>query len=311
MTDVDTDLLRSFVAVAETLHFTKAGELVNRTQSAVSQQIKRLESELGVRLFERGHAHTNENGNAGNNKGVRLTEAGESFLPYVRKILKAHDEALATLRDPKLKGRIHVGVCDELAMCFFPEVLSRFAEHYPHIQVEVRCETGIILDTLLAQEELDLYVSTTLRTLPGTEIIARTPLLWVTSERHFAHETEPLPVAFFQKGCSYRDHATQALEDRGRTYRIAYSSPSLAGIHAAVASGLAVAPLITSAFPPDVRLLGEREGFPPLPLVNVFLARSKRRATGADCFYNILSDVICAGEAMQPARILVGEDQAA
>ncbi len=290
MIDVGTDLLRAFVAVAESLNFTRASEMLHKTQSAVSQQIKRLESELGVPLFDRA------------GRSVRLTTQGESFLPYARRVLKAHDEAIATITDPDMTGLVRVGISDELSMCYFPEVLKRFAQYHPCVQVEVHCGFGAMLAKKLAMGELDLFINTSARIIPGGEIFAYTPLLWVGSCGHFAHKDNPLPLAMFLPGCSYLAYASEALHQAGRSFRVAYSSPSLAGIHAALASGMAISALITPSIPRGVVVLGSEDGLPPLPLVNVHMVRGRSVTRPADCFANIVRNVIQNGEAMRPAE---------
>lgn len=289
MMNFGTDSLRSFVAVAEMLNFTRAAESAHKTQSAVSQQIRKLEEDLGVSLFER------------KGRGVQLTLAGETFLPHARRVLTVCDEAVSSVAAPELTGLVRVGLSDALAMTFFPEILKRFAGHSPGMRVETHCGDGDELQAKLAGGELDLFMTTSIRAIPSWEVIARTPLLWVGSNRHFAYKEDPLPLAMYLPGCSYREHAVEALHKAGRAYRLAYSSPSLAGIHVAIASGMAVSALITSSLPPNARLLGVEEGFPPLPLVNVYLVRAVAKGRGVECFCSLATEVVRQGEGMLPS----------
>lgn len=261
-TNLDTDLLRTFVAIADSGSFTRAGELVHRTQSAVSMQVKRLEETLGKPVFQR------------EGRTVTLTPEGEALLGYARRILKLHEEAVATLTQPDLVGTVRVGTPDDYVMRFLPGILTRFAQAYPRVQVDVHCEPSYKLIGRLEGGELDLALITC---NPGEErgqILRREPIVWVTSECHIAHEEEPLPLALFQKGCFVRDSVLKALDEVGRSYRIAYSSPSLTGIHAAVSAGLAVTAIARSILPPGVRPLSPEEGFPRLPTATITLQRA-------------------------------------
>jgi DNA-binding transcriptional LysR family regulator len=119
--NLDTDLLRTFVAIADSGSFTRAGELVHRTQSAVSMQVKRLEEALGKPVFQR------------QGRTVALTAEGEALLGYARRILKLHEEAVATLTRPDLVGTVRIGIPDDYVMRFLPGILTRFAQAYPRV----------------------------------------------------------------------------------------------------------------------------------------------------------------------------------
>lgn len=287
--DIGIDLLRSFVAVAETCNFTHAAKTVYKTQSAVSQQIKKLETDLGVQLFDRS------------GRTVTLTSVGESFLPHARRVLKAHDEAIATVTTPNITGLVRAGTTDELSMRYLPGILKHFSTHYPAMQVEVWTESGPNLMHKLKKGELDFYLNTSTMVHPGTEIVAYTPLLWVSSALHCAHREETVPLAVYSQSCSYRHHATEALSRAGRSYRIAYSSPALSGLHAALTAGTAVSVLVAASLPPDPLILGPEDGFPPLPIANVYIARAETLDSGAECFIRILREAIRQDNTMLPA----------
>lgn len=267
--DLSYDLLRTFIAVAETKNFTRAGELVNRTQSAVSQQIKRLEGELGQELFKRGA------------RSVSLTPHGEAFVPHARRLVKAHEETVAALSKPDVAGIVRLGAPDDYAAYFLPNILERFASVCPLVQVEMRCESSRALLAALNNGELDIVIRTNITPSLPSRIIAQEPIVWATSASHCTHEVDPLPLAVFAQGCDYRAWGLQALENIGRSYRIAYTSPSLMGIQAAVTAGLAVAPMGLHSMPPGARILGEEEGFPQLPSATVSLHRLTENGSDA------------------------------
>ncbi|GAB7022282.1 LysR substrate-binding domain-containing protein [Salidesulfovibrio brasiliensis] len=258
------ETLRTFVAAAESGSFTRAGALVNRTQAAVSMQMKRLEEETGRPLFVR------------EGRSIRLAPGGEVLLPYARRLIRLHDEAVFSLAEPDVSGRARLGAPEDFASIMLPGVLERFARVYPHVVVDVRCEATEQLMAALGRGELDLTLCTTPEE-PGTGVIVRRePVVWAASKRHDTHLARPLPLALFTEGCAYRRWATQALEASAIAYRVGFESPSVSGVLAAVRSGLAVAPVGASMVPDDIRVLGPAEGFPSLPaaVISVQTARA-------------------------------------
>ena len=160
------DLLKTFTAVADSGNFTKAGEVVNRTQSAVSMQIKRLESEVGHVLFERN----------GGLRSITLTPKGEELLRYARRILMLHDEAVAAVARPGVEGKVRLGLPEDYSSAFLPEVLARFGKTNPNAQVDVRCAPGDQVSTLLKTGKLDLGLRSGVDLLDGAELLRREPL---------------------------------------------------------------------------------------------------------------------------------------
>lgn len=261
-TTLETPLLRTLVAVSETGSFTRAAEQVNRTQSAVSMQIKRLEATVGKPLLERDRKRT------------RLTREGEALVEYARRILNLHDEALAAVSEPEIAGLVKIGTPDDYAAGFLPQVLSDFAETHPNVEVELRCETSAKIFRAFEKGEVDVAMLTAGPWLKGGEIICREPIVWATSVRHMVHERDPLPLAVFEPGCLFRESALAALGKSRRPYRIAYSSESTAGLVTAALAGLAVTVLARSSIPGGLRELSPDEGFPVLPSVDIALLRS-------------------------------------
>lgn len=282
--NIGTDVVRAFVAVAEHLNFTRAGEQLHKTQSAVSQQIKKLESDLGVILFER------------NGPKVSLTQAGESFLPHARRMLKVHDDAMDSITNPDLSGKVRLGLSDELAMSFFPTIFKRFGEKYPRVNVEVLCGSNVLLESTFVKGELDLYVNTSTQVPPGGEIIAQTPLVWAGPKCHLVHTERPLPLAVFPASCAYVAAATNALNKADIDYREAYSSPSLAGLHAAVRSGMAVTVLTPESLPPKSQILGSKDGLPPLPQAFIYMKCKEDPKKTVDYFATLVTEVIREGK---------------
>jgi len=262
--DLDLDLLRAFVTVAETGSFTRAAHRLGRVQSAVSMQIKRLESLVGGQLFERRRG------------AVVLSGQGEVLLAHARRMLALNEEALADLGRAAIEGGVRLGSADT-ASVFLPGILARFAQSYPRAQLEVRCDRSWhILDALEAGD-LDLALATQCCGRSGGEVVRREPLVWVTAAPHLAEEAA-LPLALFAQGCDYREAAMQALDGAGRRWRMAYNSTSVHGVRAAVAAGVAVAALPRSTVERGMHLLGPEDGLPPLPDYEIFLHLPPGRA---------------------------------
>jgi DNA-binding transcriptional LysR family regulator len=257
---IDTELLRSFVAIADHGGFTRAADAVNRTQSAISMQMKRLEDDVLERqLFER------------DGRQVRLTAEGQVLLGYARRILKLQGEVITTLRQPHMVGAVRIGTPDDYVMRFLPGILSRFAQAYPLVQVEVHCESST---QLLQRQDLDLTIVTR---KPGDEIgqlLRQDPLLWLEAPGFDVHEQRPLPLAMFNNDCFCRAWTCNALDAQEIDYRVAYTSPSLSAIMAVVSAGLAVTAQMQSVIPPDLRVLGEADGLPKLPQSSIVLLRN-------------------------------------
>ena len=261
---LDPELLRTLVAFADTGSFTRAARLVDRTQSAVSMQMKRLEELVGRPLFER------------EGRQLTLSHDGQQLIGYARRILTLHDEALSRFTSPALSGTVRVGTPDDYAASVLPLILSRFAEAYPLVHLAVRCDTTVRLKTLLADGELDMAIITCAPNSEEGTVLRREPIIWATSRQHSAHEREPLPLALFFPDCPFHMHALRVMEQQRRPHRIAYSSHSLAAVQAAVLAGLAVTAIARSALSEGMRELRVEEGFPSMPWISIALCVAPR-----------------------------------
>jgi DNA-binding transcriptional LysR family regulator len=253
---MDLELLRSFVSVIDAGGFTRAGERIHRTQSTVSQQIRRLEESFGRPLLIRKGKH------------VAPTEEGERLLAYARRILALAEEARDVVARPTPDGLVRLGVPEDFAAYRLAQVLSKFVRSRPGLRLDVRCDLSVRLRRDLARGEFDLAL---VKRDVGDEseggaVAAWTERLrWVTSSRFPVDvKRDPLPLAVFEQGCLYRKRAIHAIEATGRTWRVAYSSPNLAGIQAAVSAGLGISILSHVAVLADHRVLGPKDGFPKL-----------------------------------------------
>jgi len=262
-TNLPTELLRTFVAIADIGNFSQAAEQINRTQSAVSMQVKRLEELIDKPLFKR------------DSRNLKLTADGLTLLNYARRILKLNEEAVSLLKQPELSGWVSIGLPDDYATRFLPEILAGFSRTHPRVQVEVTCSPSSQLRQKMQRRELDLAMTTSaVSDEVDTLLLRREPMAWVTSDQHLTHEETPLPLALFPDDCYCRSWVINALEKANIDYRIAYTSASIMGLHAAITAGLAVSAISQSVIPPGVRQLTTEEGLPPLPNASFLLHRN-------------------------------------
>src|SRR5918998_27627 len=261
---LDIDQLRTFVAIADTGSFTRAADIVHKTQSAVSMQMKRLEERIGRPIFER------------DGRLSRLSDEGERLLDYARRIVRLNAECIASFADAELTGHVRLGLPDDYADRYLPEILARFSRSNPKAEVTVVCEPSPNLIDRIGSGDLDLGIITHVDRRGPSEIVRVEQLLWVTSARHATHEEAPVPLALGRPTCDWRHSATEALEGAGRPFRILFVSWNSTAVGAAVLAGLAVAVLPESAIRPGMRILGARDGFPPLPSCKIGLVQGLR-----------------------------------
>jgi DNA-binding transcriptional LysR family regulator len=260
---LDLDLLRSFVSVIDAGGFTRAGERVHRTQSTVSQQIKRLEEDFGRTLLNRV------------GKRVVPTEDGERLLAYARRLLSLAEETRDVLARPKGEGVVRLGIPEDFAAYRLTKMLASFSRSHPTLRLDVRCDQSIYLRRDLGRGELDLAL--TKREAGEGSAIAAWPerLHWVTSKAQPVDiKVDSVPLIFFPTGCLYRNRAVHAVEASGRSWHIAYTSSSLAGIQAAIGAGLGLSILSDISIQPEHRVLTAREGFGPIDKTELALMAS-------------------------------------
>jgi len=257
---LDLELLRSFVSVVEAGGFTRAGARVHRTQSTVSQQIKRLEDDIGQVLLHR------------DGKSVRPTEAGERLLSYARRLLSLAEEARDVLRQPDGEGAVRLGIPEDFAAYRLAKLLGAFARSHPGLRLDVRADQSKHLARDLERGELDLALYKREAGANGAIAVWPERVHWVTSKSHPIDLDVPsVPLIGFPLGCIYRAGAIHALESAGRAWHTAYTSSSLAGIQAAVAAGMGLSILSEMSIQPDHRVLTTKEGFAPINKTEVAL----------------------------------------
>jgi DNA-binding transcriptional LysR family regulator len=242
---LDLDLLRSFVSVIDAGGFTRAGERVHRSQSTVSQQIRKLEEGLGCELLAR------------DGRRVYPTEHGERLLSYARRILALAVEAREAVCQAPRTEVVRLGLPDDFDAATLTRLVSSFAIDHREVRMSVRCELTAVLTRALEQGDLDVAL---VKREPGSgPCIAAWPerLHWMGG----LNETlslDPVPLVAFPQGCAYRNRAIHALERAGRPWRIVYESPNLIGVQAALAGNLGVALLEERCLTDAHRMLDDR-----------------------------------------------------
>lgn len=255
---LDLALLRSFVALIDCGSIQLAAARVGRSQSAVSMQIKRLEEDVGRPLFQR------------EGRSLSPNPAAQDLLLYARRMLRMSDEALASLRRTEAAGVVRLGMPEDYAAYLMTPTLARFGQEFPLAEIEMTFDSSPALHRLLDAGRLDLALVTREPEQPYA-VLRRERLVWAAAPVHGAWLRDPLPVALFEAGDLARRYAVDALQTADRRYRVVSSTHSLLGLITVAEAGLAVVALIESCVPPGLTLLGQADGLPALPVLDLSL----------------------------------------
>lgn len=251
--NLDLDLLRTFVAVADLNTFAAAAASVCRTQSAVSQQMQRLEQLVGKELFARH----------GRNK--LLTEHGIQLLGYARKILLYNDEACTSLMYSNIQGVLTIGASDDTADSILPYLLSRVTRIYPKLAIDVNVKRSPLMQEMLSNGEVDLAITTLTNPNHPYVTLRSSPTLWFCSSDYRFIPGEVIPLVVSDEPSPFRTMAIEQLQAAGISWRIAYTATTLAAVRAAVKAGLGITVRPVEMMSPELRVLGQNEGLPSLP----------------------------------------------
>ena len=241
--NLDLDLLRTFVAVADLNTFAAAAAAVCRTQSAVSQQMQRLEQLVGKELFARH----------GRNK--LLTEHGIQLLGYARKILRFNDEACSSLMFSNLQGVLTIGASDESADTILPFLLNRVSSVYPKLALDVRVKRNAYMAEMLESQEVDLMVTTHRPSTFKALNLRTSPTHWYCAAEYVLQKGEPIPLVLLDDPSPFRDMVLATLNKADIPWRLAYVASTLPAVRAAVKAGLGVTARPVEMMSPDLRVL--------------------------------------------------------
>jgi DNA-binding transcriptional LysR family regulator len=265
MPDLDLDLLRAFIAVAETGGFTAATSVINRSQSAVSQKIFRLEETLQFRVFDR------------TSRSLNLTRDGMRLLASGRRMLEHYDAFMREMRDPPAVSTLRLGVSENLVHTQLPRLLSRFSHMHPDLRLELTTGSSA---NLLADHEaghLDVVISKRKkeRTSNRGRVIWREPLVWIAASDYQADALGPARLVMMRPPCAYSDVMIEALSASKREWIGTCITSSLVGTQAAVIGGLGVTVLGQSFVQLGMRILPVSKLWPALPMTEVAVTGDK------------------------------------
>jgi DNA-binding transcriptional LysR family regulator len=256
--NLPTDVLRTFLAVIDLGSFTKAGVLLGRTQPAISLQIRKLEELVGKTLMDT------------TGRNIALTRDGENLARYSRQLLAMNDEIVARLQHKEWTGHLRVGLPNDYAVAFFQTALAQFSKLHPETEMSIQCDTSEELLPMFERDELDLAVAMFNGTPPPGLIYtwAEKPI-WVSGGEFNVAVKPVIPLAAHPEGCHYRDRMVRSLDQIGKPWRISFCSSGINGLQLAVQSGFGVTALTRRTLLRGMKVLTDRDGFPPLADIHV------------------------------------------
>ena len=256
--NLPTDILRTFLAVIDLGSFTKAGQLLGRTQPAISLQVRKLEEMVGMPLMDTS------------GRNLVLTVAGENLARYARQLLAMNDEIVARLQKRESTGSLRVGLPTDYAAAFFQEALARFSTLHPEVQISIYCEISEQLLPMFERDDLDIMIAMYNDSpMPGLIYSWFERPVWAVGADCDTEKKLPVPIAAHPEGCHYRDRMIRSLDQIGRSWRITYCSPGISGLQHAVSAGFGVTALTRQTLTPSMRILTEKDGYPPLADIHV------------------------------------------
>ncbi|MCG8490673.1 MAG: LysR substrate-binding domain-containing protein [Sneathiellales bacterium] len=256
--NIDTDLLRTFVAIHDHGGFIKAGNGLGRSQSAISMQMKRLEEICETSLFVRV------------GRKMQFTPQGEKLLSHARKLILMHDQALDSLKQSDVEGIARLGVMGDYATNVLPSIISAFLDEHPNIEVEIT--TGFTTELIeKLGSDFDLVLATQQIGTTGGEVLKLETTHWAYATNRELPPLKEVPLALLPPGNMFREWALKTLDDAGMGWRIIFTSTSIAAVEAAAEAGIALTVVKQGSKREGLRLLDDLEELPPLPGTEIAL----------------------------------------
>lgn len=265
MKNLPMDLLRAFVTIVEFNSFTKAGDLLGRSQPAISLQMNRLEGLLDETLLIR------------DGKNLSLTIAGETIFEYAKQILSLNDLAVSEYTKSTVMGKVRLGIPSEFATILLPKIVGRFAKAYPNVTLEVNCELSKTLLSRSGKAAHDLILALQNNPLEESDNLVKTDnLVWVSGPEYNAQKPPPVPLIVAPEGCIYRQRAVRTLNKIKQPWQIVYNIPDLTGIQYAIQEGLGVTVLAKSTVPENLKIITDTQRYPDLGTVGISLLNVRK-----------------------------------
>ena len=291
ITNLQTDLLRTFVSVVELGGHSKAGAMLGRSQPAISLQLGLLEELVGAPLFiKKGRA-------------IQPTADGEVLLAYAREVVRINDEAMSYFKRRVMTGVLRIGLPSDYAVAFLQNALADFTRSHPEVNLEVRCDLSREILRQMRADELDIVVAM----MPEQRMpyLSRTWIehpIWVAAETFNVDPDRPIPLVAHPEGCEYRARMIQSLEARGRRWRFVYTGPGISGLQSAVLNGLGVSALTRPTLLKGMRVLDQSDGMMPMePLrVGLFYKHPRQTEAGIKLISELVASLDRISAAVQP-----------
>lgn len=279
MKNLSMDLLRAFVTVVEFNSFTKAGELLGRSQPAISLQINRLEGILDETLLVK------------DGKNLILSDVGETIYDYAKQILSLNDLAISECTKSTVMGKVRLGIPSEFATILLPKIVGRFAKAYPNVTLEVNCELSKMLLSRAGKASHDLILALKNNSLEESDDLVKTDsLVWVSGPEYNAQKQTAIPLIVAPEGCIYRQRAIKVLNKIREPWQIVYNIPDLTGIQYAIQEGLGVTVLAKSTVPENLKVIPYSQRYPDLGAVGISLL--KVRKSGKNQAIDLLAEFL-------------------
>jgi DNA-binding transcriptional LysR family regulator len=280
--NLDLSVLRTLVAIVRNGSFVRAAERVGRSESAVSLQLKRLEDQVGQKMFHRA------------GRKMVLTDAGERMLAYAERLIALNDEAVIEAAGLRLEGPVRLGVPPDFAETWLLTALARFVRICPAVDIQTTVGRSPTLLHLFSRGELDLAMS--FATGPEhARWSGSIPMAWIGTPSYVRRAEDPVRLAVFDPPCLFRAAATAALDNHGILWTVDFKSSSLASLWAAVAAGLGITVRTPVGLPPQLTTLGEAAGLPTLPSTALaLLQRNAPTSPAAEQLAEVLIDTLTA-----------------
>jgi DNA-binding transcriptional LysR family regulator len=269
--DIDVAIVRAFLTVVETGSVTRAARLLNLSQGAISQQIRRLEALAGKHLFVRS------------GRRLTLSAEGRDLLGPGRQLISSNDHLWGSLREPAFQGEVRFGAPYDIIGSYTPPILRRFSDAFPTTRVTLVCQDSILLLADLKAGNIDLALTTELDCRKGGETLRTDRLVWVGARGGNAHTRDPLPVSLGAEACVFRPIATAALRKARREWLVVCEVSNMEPVRATLEADLAIAPLLSHSVPDSLEILATTKRLPKLPTfkINLYQAANPKPATRA------------------------------
>ncbi len=265
LTNLDMDLLRTLAVASELGGLSRAAERLGRSPSAISLQMQKLEDQIGKPLFRK------------EKRGIKLTDVGDLLLGYAQKILSLNDEAVSVARGVDVEGIVRLGVPFDLTSKWLPQVLERFTQAHPRVHIELRTDRSIDLLNLFNQGLLDLALAFGPVARPGASFVADLPVHWIGRKGVWNTEQKEWPLVLLDPPCCFRQMGVEALDREQIAWRVAFTSPSLAGLWAATEAGIGITIRTPFGLPSGLEILEPTPAMPELPDISLVLYNNLER----------------------------------